>query len=160
MAVTRFKLDPVAHGREDCDDAVINGADAAEMARDPLGADEALINAMNRSWVMDAAGADPRADQDEEWARVGLPWCRAYNEAFRARAEESAAASGCVRRQMSNYSIDDGHCNQITTGLQGYDAALAVARRIANSRGESVWLYQDSDGAQAYESEEIAPGEP
>lgn len=94
---TQYRLDPVAHGREDCDDAVRNGADAAAMARDPQGADEALINAMNRSWVMDAAGADPRADQDEEWHRVGLPWCRAYNEAFRARAEELATGDMTVR---------------------------------------------------------------
>lgn len=87
---TTFKIDPIAQGREDCDDAVANGADASTMAKDPLGADEALINAMNRTWVLDAAGADMMADGDEEWTRVGLPWCRAYNEAFRARAEEIA----------------------------------------------------------------------
>lgn len=85
-----YKLDPIANGREDCDDAVANGADAAAMAKAPLGADEALINAMNRTWVLDAAGADMMADADEEWERVGVPWCAAYNEAFRARAEEIA----------------------------------------------------------------------
>lgn len=82
-----YRIDPVTQGREDCDDAISNGADAAVLAVAD-GADEALINAMNRDWVLDAAGADPAVDADAEWARVGLPWCKAYNEAFRARAAE------------------------------------------------------------------------
>jgi len=85
------RVDALAQGRSDCDDAVANGADAASIASTE-GAEEALVNAMNKSWVLDAAGADPEADPDDEWARVGLPWCAAYNEAFRARAEEIAAS--------------------------------------------------------------------
>lgn len=57
---------------------------------------------------------------------------------------------------MPNYSIEDGHSNQITTGLNEHNAHQ-VAQRIANQRGESVWLYRDSEGAQAFESEEIRP---
>lgn len=92
---TTYKIDPVTSGREDCDDAVANGANAADMAKPgQLGADEALINAMNRDWVLyEAAGADPLADPNEAWERIGLPWCAAYNAAFRARAEEIAADS-------------------------------------------------------------------
>jgi hypothetical protein len=85
------KIDPVAQGFRDCEDAIADGASAAELARPGgPGADEALINAMNRDWVLAAAGADPNADRDEEWERVGLPWCKAYNEAFRVRAAEIA----------------------------------------------------------------------
>ena len=87
-----YKIDPVKAGREDCDDAVANGADAAAMARDSGGADEVLISAMNRSWVLvEAAGGDLTADADSEWERIGVPWCTAYNDAFRARAQEIVA---------------------------------------------------------------------
>lgn len=57
---------------------------------------------------------------------------------------------------MANYSIDDEHSNQIAAGLQEHNARQ-VAQRFANERGRSVWLYRDSEGAQAFESEEIAP---
>lgn len=57
---------------------------------------------------------------------------------------------------MTNYSIDDEHSNQITTGLSEHNARQA-AQRLANDRGKSVWLYRDSEDAQAFESEEIAP---
>lgn len=40
----------------------------------------------------------------------------------------------------TTYSIDDGHSNQITTGLSERDART-TAQRIANERGESVYLY-------------------
>lgn len=54
----------------------------------------------------------------------------------------------------TTYSIDDGHGQQITTGLQGYDAARAVAQRLADERGESVYLYSDDHDS---ESEEVGP---
>lgn len=53
---------------------------------------------------------------------------------------------------MTTYSIDDAHSNQITTGLQGYDAARKTAERMANERGEAVYLYADGG-----EYEEVAP---
>jgi hypothetical protein len=52
----------------------------------------------------------------------------------------------------TNYSIDTGDGNQITAGLPPH-TARATAQRIANERGESVYLYGD-DGAEA---EEIEP---
>lgn len=55
---------------------------------------------------------------------------------------------------MTTYSIDDGHGNQITAGLQEREAR-AVATRLANERGESVHLYDAAD-PQA-ESVEIDP---
>lgn len=54
----------------------------------------------------------------------------------------------------TNYSIDDGNSNRITSGLQGYDAARRAAQRMANNRGESVWLYEDGSESGP---EEIAP---
>lgn len=54
------------------------------------------------------------------------------------------------------YAIDTGDGDQLTTGLQDYDYARRVARRIATERGESVYLYEipSEEGA---ESEEIEP---
>ena len=43
------------------------------------------------------------------------------------------------------YSIDDGHGNLITTGLAS-QTARSTAQRIADERGESVYLYADPDG--------------
>jgi len=83
-----FRINPSVQAREDCDEAIAGGANAAGMALP--GSDEALINAMNRDWVLDAAGADPSADRDAEWERVGVPWCMLYNDAFRERAAEVA----------------------------------------------------------------------
>lgn len=83
-------LNAMATGRADCDTAVSEGADPADLARtDQLGADEALINAMGREWVIAAAGG--ANDTDEAWARIGVPWCAAYSAAYRARALELAA---------------------------------------------------------------------
>lgn len=45
------------------------------------------------------------------------------------------------------YSIDDAHGQRITAGLQEH-VARQVAQRIANERGETVYLYQDGDGAE------------
>jgi len=52
------------------------------------------------------------------------------------------------------YNIDDGLGNQITVGLQPHQARR-VAERIANERGESVFLYKAGED----ESEEIDPSE-
>ena len=57
---------------------------------------------------------------------------------------------------MATYSIDDGNSDLLCAGLQEHNAR-AVAQQLANERRESVWLYRASDGAQAYESEEIKP---
>jgi hypothetical protein len=56
---------------------------------------------------------------------------------------------------MTNYAIDDGDGNRLTAGLQEHNAEQ-VAQRMANERGESVYLYEtgvDEDG----EYLEIAP---
>lgn len=42
---------------------------------------------------------------------------------------------------VSTYAIDDGHSNQITTGLSEHNAG-ATAQRIANERRETVYLYE------------------
>lgn len=55
---------------------------------------------------------------------------------------------------MTTYAIDDAHSQLITTGLAEHDARK-VAQRIADRRGESVWLYEETVGA--CEAEEIAP---
>jgi hypothetical protein len=46
---------------------------------------------------------------------------------------------------LTTYSIDDGHGNLITTGLAS-QTARSTAQRIADERGESVYLYADPDG--------------
>lgn len=60
--------------------------------------DEALINAMGRRWVLEQATGDVGDDRidrelDQVWAMYGVPWCRAYNEAYLARLEELATQS-------------------------------------------------------------------
>lgn len=50
------------------------------------------------------------------------------------------------------YAIDDGHGNQITTGLSE-QTARQTAQRIADERSQTVYLYALPDG----EYEEIAP---
>ena len=56
---------------------------------------------------------------------------------------------------MTNYSIDDGNGNQLTTGLSEHNAH-ATAQWLAGERGESVYLYSTEDGVQSrYET--IAP---
>lgn len=51
------------------------------------------------------------------------------------------------------YAIDDGNGDQITTGLRACEAQR-VAQRIADERGDSVWLYEVGSDAPA---DEIAP---
>jgi len=51
----------------------------------------------------------------------------------------------------TNYSIDTGDGNQLTAGIQGYDAARRAAQQIANDLGETVYLYAPSEVAEAEE---------
>ncbi len=56
----------------------------------------------------------------------------------------------------TNYAIDSGDGNTLTAGLQGYDIARKVAKRLANRRGEAVYLYQLSKG-EGDASEAVRP---
>jgi len=56
----------------------------------------------------------------------------------------------------SYYNIDDGFGNRITAGLQAHEARR-VAKRIANERGEPVFLYEAGEGEAEAEMEEITP---
>ena len=53
---------------------------------------------------------------------------------------------------MTNYSIDDGFGNALTTGLSEH-VAESTAQKIANERGESVWLYGEGEA----EMKEVEP---
>jgi hypothetical protein len=57
---------------------------------------------------------------------------------------------------MTSYSIDDEHGNEITTGLDSYDAALQVARRYlsAHTDAPSVEIYT-ADESWALTREEV-----
>jgi len=58
------------------------------------------------------------------------------------------------------YSIDDGNGNQLTTGLQDHEAHIS-AQRMADERGEPVYLYSTEDGVQSrYETIEPTEGDP
>ena len=49
------------------------------------------------------------------------------------------------------YSVDDGHGTQLTTGLQEAEAHR-VAQRLADERGETVYLYGPRiEGTEAIE---------
>lgn len=79
------RLDPIEAAISDCNTLVSEGADPADLARtDQLGADEALINAMGRAWIIRAAGGTE--DTDEAWDQIGIPWCAAYSKAHRDHA--------------------------------------------------------------------------
>jgi len=56
---------------------------------------------------------------------------------------------------MANYSIDDGHGNLITAGLQDEAHARRTAQSQADRRGESVYLYEV--GCADDEFEEFSP---
>ena len=57
------------------------------------------------------------------------------------------------------YSIDDGNGNQLTTGLQEHEAH-ASAQRLADERGEPVYLYSTEGGVQSrYEMIEPTEGD-
>lgn len=53
------------------------------------------------------------------------------------------------------YSIDDGHGNQITTGLSAH-IARSTAQRMADERGDAVSLYSGEDDAETIEPTEGA----
>ncbi len=59
-------------------------------------------------------------------------------------------------RRKLTYSVDDSSGRRIASSLSINDAKL-TARRLANDLGESVWLYRDSEGAQAFEAREVTP---
>ncbi len=61
-----------------------------------------------------------------------------------------------IKRANLTYSIDDSSGNKMIGGLSVEDAKL-TAKRLAGERGESVWLYRDSEGAQAFEAREVTP---
>jgi hypothetical protein len=56
-----------------------------------------------------------------------------------------------------NIDSDDG--NELSAGIQLEIEARKIAQRLANERGESVYLYEvgNGDGESEFESEEIAP---
>lgn len=56
---------------------------------------------------------------------------------------------------MANYSIDDGHGNLITAGLQDYAQARRSAQSQADRRGAAVYLYEP--GCAEDEFEEVLP---
>ena len=51
------------------------------------------------------------------------------------------------------YAIDTGDGNELCNGLSEFEAP-GIAQRMANERGEAVYLYEVGSGAEA---EEIAP---
>ncbi len=58
---------------------------------------------------------------------------------------------------MANYGLDTGTGDAVTTGLQEHEARR-VAQRIANERGETLYLYALAEGdGEAGESEAIVP---
>lgn len=71
-----------------------------------------------------------------------------------------AAEKETTKMNSTTYAIDDGDGNEITAGLQGHNARQ-VAQRLANERGEPVYLYKAGDrhaaGDDAMESEEFTP---
>ena len=74
----------------------------------------------------------------------------------RARAPRSTGQAGRKAGRVETsggnsgvWAIDDGHSNQITTGLQAHEARK-VAQGIADRRGETVYLYEE--GSKDYES--------
>lgn len=77
-------------GREHALTAINEGADSAQLACAREGADEALINAMGRRWVLEQAGAPDGSDRS--WEEYGLPWCEVYSRTYRATAEALARA--------------------------------------------------------------------
>lgn len=59
-----------------------------------------------------------------------------------------------MEKQMTKtYMVCDGNGNALTDGLQEHEA-YTVAQRMANGRGESVWLSAHDDDSMG---EEIKP---
>jgi len=57
------------------------------------------------------------------------------------------------------WNIDSGDGNELTAGIQLESEARKIAQRMANERGESVYLYEvgAGDGESEADSEEIEP---
>lgn len=88
------ECNPVLAAIDDCETLVSEGTDPADLisAGNKVDADEPLINAMGRAWVLRvAAGNATITDTDEAWEAIGLPWCAAYSRAHSARASELAS---------------------------------------------------------------------
>ncbi len=51
------------------------------------------------------------------------------------------------------FAVDDEFGNQITTGLDSYDAAKQAARRYlsAHSDAPAVTVYEDTEGGESWE---------
>ena len=67
--------------------------------------DEALINALGRKEVFHMAGG-VGDDTDEEWERIGIPFCAGYNEGFIAELESIASEPRCTQYQRQLSGID------------------------------------------------------
>jgi hypothetical protein len=76
-----------------------------------------------------------------------------YAAAVRSRKTKHSSTS-------TYYAIDDGDGNELTSGLQPH-IARKIAQRLANERGESVYLYEvggyDPETEEGPDSEEIVP---
>jgi hypothetical protein len=57
---------------------------------------------------------------------------------------------------MPNYAIDDAHGTRLVTGLQEHNAER-VAQRMANDRGEPVYLYEIGENEATAEVVEVKP---
>lgn len=57
---------------------------------------------------------------------------------------------------MTVYGIEDGHGNEITTGLSD-ENVHETAQRIANRLQRSVFVYEDNDDMEDYEFAEVKP---
>lgn len=70
-------------------------------------------------------------------------------------AHEDKDGEAVADMQRENFGIDDGHGNRITVLSEVPTHARTIAQRLANERGESVWLYRLD--AQEEEAREIEP---
>lgn len=57
---------------------------------------------------------------------------------------------------MASYAIDDTNGSRLTAGLREHNAPI-VAQRMANERGESVYLYETGESETDSESIEYQP---
>lgn len=126
-----FRVDPVLQASEDFADACTQGLEIRAVAYGPL--DDALVNAMNRTWILDAAGADMRADHDAEWERIGAVWANAYNVAFRhqariaIRARVRVGTNLVVVRDSESLGVDEGYrCAVIWTDGSTMDITIPL----------------------------------
>ena len=141
-SASRSRLRCHSHGLE----SVNNSSDADKTKELAIGTLPAIPQFVgrNETWPSaetDSGRPDPGNRQSE---RGGTPGAQRDDERPLAhRVERPEGLLGCQERNtMANYSVDDQHSNQITTGLSERNAR-SVAQRIANERGETVYLYAD-----------------